>query len=164
MVPEHVVRPIGIVHSPWTEPAGTPIQGAFLPDAVGVVEVFAEFAEGLADVEGFSHLWLLYLFHRRVCERLVVTPFMDNTPRGVFATRAPSRPNSIGLSPVRLLRREGTMLHVAELDILDGTPLLDIKPYVVRFDRRDSTREGWLGNVDDSRGMHRADERFDGER
>ncbi len=150
-------RPIGVLHSPFSERAGTPIQGAFAPEATGTVEVFGQFAEGLDDLDGFSHLYLIYAFHHSDGFRLKVTPFRDDTPRGVFATRAPSRPNQIGLSIVRLLRREGSMLHVAEVDFLDGTPLLDIKPYVPRFDHRDGCCSGWLEHSQDRTA---ADDRF----
>lgn len=150
-------RPIGVLHSPFREAAGTPIQGAFAPDAEGTAEVFEEFAEGLTDLEGFSHLYLIYLFDRSLDYALMVTPFRDSTPRGVFATRAPRRPNPLGLSIVRLLAREGNVLRLAEVDFLDGTPLLDIKPYVPAFDCRTDCRSGWL-----ERGEDRtiADDRF----
>jgi len=153
-------RPIGVIRSEWKQAAGTPIQGAFAPESTGVVEVFPEYAEGLRDVEGFSHLWLLYVFHQAGPGKLVVIPYMDDTPRGVFATRAPRRPNPIGLSLVRLVRVEGPVLHIAEVDILDGTPLLDIKPYVGRFDHRDVARQGWLDAADHDEKRHRADDRF----
>jgi len=154
---EMTVRPIGVLHSPFTERAGTPIQGAFAPEATGTVEVFEEFAEGLDDLDGFSHLHLIYVFDRSDGYRLKVRPFRDDTPRGLFSTRAPSRPNQIGLSVVRLLGRDGNVLHVAEVDFLDATPLLDIKPYVPRFDRRDGCRSGWL---EQSQERTAADDRF----
>lgn len=151
------LRPIGVLHSPFTEPAGTPIQGAYARDSLGTAEVFPEFAEGLADIEDFSHLYLIYLFDRSRGYDLTVTPFRDTVPHGVFATRAPRRPNPIGLSIVRLIAREGNVLRLAEVDFLDGTPLLDIKPYVPAFDCRADCRAGWL-----ERGEDRtvADDRF----
>lgn len=121
-----------------------PIQPSGEASAAGSVEVFAEFAPGLRDLEGFSHIVLIYHLHavRRV--DLTVIPFLDSQPHGVFATRAPTRPNPIGLSVVRLLRIEGNWLHVEHLDVLDSTPLLDIKPYVSEFDAQTQVRIGWL--------------------
>jgi tRNA-Thr(GGU) m(6)t(6)A37 methyltransferase TsaA len=113
------------------------------------VEVFPEFAEGLRDLEGFSHVFLIYHFHRAGAMRLVVKPFLQDVERGVFATRAPCRPNAIGLSLVKLACRDGRELHVEGVDVLDGTPLLDIKPFIARFDRRDLTRDGWQEEVDE---------------
>ena len=137
-------RPIGVIHSPFTDIEGMPIQptGAF--GIKGAIEVFPEFAEGLKDLEGFSHIILLYHFHRVQGAKLVVTPFMDSRPHGVFATRAPKRPNPIGLSIVKLLDIEQNTLHIENVDILDGTPLLDIKPYVPEFDQPQADRVGWL--------------------
>jgi len=141
--------PIGVIHSPHTDPSRTPIQPAFATSVRGTVEVFPEYADGLTDVEGFSHLHLLYWLHRSGPAALRVVPFLDDVARGVFATRAPNRPNPIGLSVVRLVERRGAVLVVEDLDILDGTPLLDIKPYITRFDQREPTREGWQDAVDD---------------
>lgn len=128
----------------------------------GTVEVLPEYADGLRDLEGFSHVMLIYHFHLSKGHTLLVKPFLDDVERGVFATRAPRRPNSIGLSTVRLLRVEGTTLHVEDLDIVDGTPVLDIKPYVPEFDDREGARIGWLtGRAQEAR-MARADGRFKG--
>jgi len=137
-------RPIGIIHSPFEEPAGTPIQPASGKDIEGSVEVFSEFEEGLQDLSGFSHIILLYHLHLSGEATLKVKPFLDHELRGVFSTRAPSRPNAIGLSVVRLLAVEGRYLQVADLDIIDGTPLLDIKPFVPHFVRAEDIRTGWL--------------------
>jgi len=153
------LRPIGIIHSPFTSPKGTPIQSAAGRDVRATVEVFPEYVEGLQDLEGFSHLILLFHCHRARPYSLMVFPFVDTIPRGLFATRTPSRPNPIGLSVVRLLSREGNILKIRDVDILDGTPLLDIKPYIEDFDVRRNTRKGWLeskigrmhGTRDDSR-------------
>ena len=149
------LRPIGIIHSPHTKPEETPIQPVFAEDIPGTVEVFPEFAEGLDDLEGYSHIHLIFHFHRAKGVRLKVKPFLQDVERGVFATRAPVRPNGIGFSVVRLLRREGNVLHILDCDILDGTPLLDIKPYVARFDTRPSTRNGWQDDVDEPAARHR---------
>ena len=137
-------RPIGVVHSPFTAPRGTPIQPTAARGVEGVVEVFPQYARGLKDIEGFSHVILLYHCHLAKGVSLEVKPFMDDQLHGVFATRAPVRPNPIGLSVVRLVGVEGNRLHIRDLDIVDGTPLLDIKPYVPKFDIREVTRIGWL--------------------
>ena len=122
--------------------------------------VFDQFAAGLKDLEGFSHVILLYQFHRIAQTRLTVIPFMDHQPRGVFATRAPTRPNPIGLSTVKLLGIEGTVLHIENVDIVDGTPLLDIKPYVPQFDHHEVERTGWLENSKENVKEKRSDDRF----
>ena len=153
-------RPIGVVHSPFKEIEGMPIQSAGASGIEGTVEVFPEFATGLKDLEGFSHVILLYHFHRVRASELIVTPFMDVVPRGVFATRAPKRPNPIGLSVVRLLRVERNVLHIANVDIVDGTPLLDIKPYVPEFDRHPADRVGWLEQAKGKVQGKRSDDRF----
>jgi tRNA-Thr(GGU) m(6)t(6)A37 methyltransferase TsaA len=121
-----------------------PIQPTGEAASPGTAEIFAEFAEGLKDLAGFSHVILLYHLHKAARVDLTLTPFLDSEPRGVFATRAPTRPNPIGLSVVELLSVEGTILRLGKLDVLDGTPLLDIKPYVPGFDRPARVRIGWL--------------------
>lgn len=139
--------PIGVIHSEHTEAAKTPIQPIYAPSCTGTVEVFPEYAEGLDDLDGFSHIYLLYHLDRAAKPRLKVKPFLQDILRGVFSTRAPCRPNPIGLSIVRLIRREGNVLHIEGADILDGTPLLDIKPYVSRFDCVQTDRNGWHDEV-----------------
>ena len=136
--------PIGVIRAPFLEPKESPIQPAAARGVEGRVIVFREYAEGLADLGGFSHVILIYHFHLSGVPRLRVQPYMDDRERGVFATRAPARPNPIGLSVVRLLGIEGNILHVADVDIVDGTPLLDIKPYVPEFDAVPEARIGWL--------------------
>ena len=153
-------RPIGIIHSPFTDIAGMPIQPRGAASVPGTVEVGPEFAAGLQDLEGFSHVILLYHFHRVQEARLTVTPFLDAQPRGVFATRAPQRPNPIGLSIVKLLGIEGNILHIENVDILDGTPLLDIKPYVPEFDQHPAERIGWLEQARGRVQGQRSDDRF----
>jgi tRNA-Thr(GGU) m(6)t(6)A37 methyltransferase TsaA len=153
-----VLTPIGIIHSQFTESSGTPIQPRFADSAEGTVEIFDEYVPGLKDLEGFDRIYLLCWFHRARPYRLQLTPYLDTVERGLFATRAPSRPNPIGLSNVRLLGIEGNILRVEELDILDGTPLLDIKPYSPRFDCFEAAKSGWLDNVEEHR--VRADGRF----
>lgn len=157
---EFTYRPIGVVHSPFDDIKGMPIQPPGATHIQGIVEVFPEFTEGLKDLEGFSHLILLYHFHHAPGTRLTVKPFMDSEHRGVFATRAPARPNPIGLSVVRLLRIEGGVLHIENVDILDGTPLLDIKPYVPEFDHHPGERVGWLEQAKGEVKGKRADDRF----
>jgi tRNA (adenine37-N6)-methyltransferase len=144
MVTEIVLKPIGTVHSPFKEPTGTPIQPGAAAGIQGTVEVLPEYGEGLRDLEGFSHIILLYYFHLAPGFSLMVKPFLDDQERGLFATRAPARPNPIGLSIVRLERVDGTRLYIRGVDIVDGTPLLDIKPYVPGFDRRDGATNGWV--------------------
>jgi tRNA-Thr(GGU) m(6)t(6)A37 methyltransferase TsaA len=139
---EYVIRPIGIIHSPFTDLAQTPIQ-ATRSQATGKVEVYPEFADGLDGLEEFSHIYLLYLFHRSSGYRLKVQPFLDDHTHGLFATRHPNRPNPIGLSIVRLLKRDGRILDIESVDVVDGTPLLDIKPYIPDFDHRNGVKIGW---------------------
>lgn len=140
---EWKIRPIGFIRSPYTNEEETPIQSAF-SEGRGEVEVFPEYEAGLKDIDGFSHLILLYYFHQAKGYSLSVKPFLDDRPKGLFATRHPARPNPIGLSVVRLLERRGNVLQIAEVDLLDGTPLLDIKPYVPQFDERKGATAGWL--------------------
>ncbi len=139
---EFVMRPIGAIHSPFTDKRQTPIQ-ASRSQAIGQVEVYPEFAEGLQDIEGFSYIILLYVFHESSGYALRVKPFLDDQLHGLFATRYPSRPNPIGLSVVKLLARRGNVLEVEGVDVLDNTPLLDIKPYIPEFDVRTEARVGW---------------------
>ena len=138
------LKPIGIIHSPFKKPQGTPIQPTAAKKIKGFIEVFQEFKEGLKDLKGFSHLILIYHFHLISSFKLIVKPFMDNNEHGVFATRAPARPNPIGLSVVKLVKIEDRILHIENVDIVDGTPLLDIKPYVPEFDLKDNVKTGWL--------------------
>ena len=153
-------KPIGLIRSPFHEARGTPIQPPMAADVEGSVELFEEYAAGLKDLDGFDRIWLVYWFDRTEwLGDLVVTPFLDAIPRGLFATRAPSRPNRIGLSSVRLVSVEGNRLNVRGLDVLDRTPLLDIKPYVARFDCFVSARAGWLDTATSDRTV--ADGRFE---
>ena len=157
---EIVYRQIGVIHSPFKEPRGTPIQATAAAGIEGRVEVFEEFCEGLKDLEGFSHIILVYHFHLSREPALRVIPFMDDQIRGVFATRAPNRPNPIGISVVRLESVEGNILHVKDLDILEGTPVLDIKPYVPEIDIRETGKTGWLENNINKLSKSRDDGRF----
>jgi len=152
------VKPVGVIHSTFKQVQGTPIQTAFAKDAKGLVEVFDEYTSGLKDLDGFERIWLIYWFHLCKDYKLLVTPYMDIEPRGLFATRAPSRPNPIGISPVKLEKVEFNRIYFIGADILDGTPLLDIKPYSPKFDCFDVVRDGWLKNVKVDK--RTADERF----
>lgn len=154
------LKPIGVIHTPFKELKGMPIQPAGAAGVEGTVEVFEEYRAGLKDLDGFSHVILLYHFHRSEGFKLEVVPFMDTVPRGLFSTRAPRRPNPIGLSVVQLDRIENGVLHVRNVDILDGTPLLDIKPYVPEFDGPQNTRTGWLEEARKTVTKRRADDRF----
>lgn len=139
-------RPIGVIHTPWINKKDAPIQPRRAGGAEGVVEVYPDFAEGLSDLDGFSHICLIFHFHKSEGYELKVKPFLDTVKRGLFACRAPRRPNQIGLSIVRLERVEGNMVYVRDVDMLDGTPLLDIKPFVEEFDAREKIKTGWLGD------------------
>jgi tRNA-Thr(GGU) m(6)t(6)A37 methyltransferase TsaA len=136
--------PIGIIHTPFSSPEGTPIQPRGADGIEGTVEVFSEFVDGLADLQGFSHIFLIYHFHLAKPFSLRVKPFLDDKAHGLFATRAPARPNPIGISIVELLDVDDNMLHIRDVDVIDHTPLLDIKPYVPDFDEREATKIGWL--------------------
>ncbi len=156
-------KPIGIIHSPFKKPVNMPIQPAGAKGVKGTVEVFAEFEDGLKNLDGFSHIVLLFNFHLSEGYKLKVMPFMEDKIRGVFATRAPHRPNQIGMSIVRLEKIEKNILHISNVDIVDGTPLLDIKPFVPKFDCFDinkNSKVGWLKKRVERVEKHRSDERF----
>lgn len=156
-------KAIGVIRSEHTAEEETPIQPVYAMGSTGRVEVLPALADGLRDLEGFSHIYLLYHMHKASPTRLVVQPFLDDAERGVFATRAPCRPNAIGLSIVRLVRRDGNVLHVDGLDVLDGTPLLDIKPYTARFDCIAGTQNGWQDRVDETASEERGRRGYRGE-
>ncbi len=140
----YTVKPIGVIRTPFKEVRGVPIQASVAKDAEGVVEVYPEYVDGLKDLDVFSHIILIYYFHLIKEYSLLVKPYLDTDLRGLFSTRAPSRPNPIGLSVVRLMEVKDDILHVRDVDIVDGTPLLDIKPYIPEFDVRENVRIGWL--------------------
>lgn len=140
-------KPIGIIHTPYSEKKSTPIQGCFSPNNKGYIDLFPEYLEGLKNVEDFSHLILLYHFHKSEGCQLIAKPFLDNEKKGIFSIRYYTRPNPIGLSIVRLYKIEGLTLHIGEVDMLDETPLLDIKPYVPQFDIKENVNNGWYKNA-----------------
>jgi len=146
---QFIVRPIGVIHSPFKTKEEAPIQGRFRPDAVGSIEIYEEYGEGLKDIEGFSHIFLIYPFDRAGQVELVRPVLLDDEPHGIFACRYPARPNCLGLTIVELIGREGSTLEVAGIDVLDGTPLIDIKPYVARFDCFPHATEGWFKDKKD---------------
>ena len=154
--------PIGTIHSPFTEPAGMPIQPAGATAIRGTILMEEQFREGLRDLCGFSRIILLYAFHRSQGYMLEVVPFLDTVPHGIFATRAPRRPNAIGLSIVRLISVNGCELVIEDIDVVDGTPLLDIKPYVPEFDCYPDEMSGWLAGCKNAVAGARADQRFCG--
>jgi tRNA-Thr(GGU) m(6)t(6)A37 methyltransferase TsaA len=153
-------RSIGTIRSPFEDIAGMPIQPSGAKGVEGTIEIFPEFADGLQDLEGFSHIILIFHFHKVTASNLQVTPFLDTTKRGVLATRSPKRPNPIGLSIVKLNHRADNILYVENIDILDGTPLLDIKPYVPEFDEQTVERLGWLEDAKGKVKHKRSDDRF----
>ncbi len=154
--------PIGFLHSSHQAAEETPIQPAYAPDCEGRLVVFPEYVEGLRDLDGFSHMYLIYHFHRAQPVKLIVKPFLQNVEHGVFSTRAPVRPNPIGLSIVRLVRIEGNILHLRGVDILDGTPVLDIKPYTDKFDHVKTLQNGWQDDVDGATAQVRGRRKFRG--
>jgi tRNA-Thr(GGU) m(6)t(6)A37 methyltransferase TsaA len=154
-----LIRPIGVVWSTFATPEGMPIQAAG-SEVRGTIEIYPEFIDGARDLDGFDHLIVLYHFHLATKESLRVTPFLDDEPRGVFATRAPTRPNRIGVSVVQLLKLTGNVLDIANLDMISGTPVIDIKPYVPAFDTRAPGRIGWFAGKLDRIVSVRADDRM----
>jgi len=139
-------KAIGVIHSEFTDKANAPIQGTFAKDAKGTVEIFQEYADGLKDIEEFSHLILIYHFHLSNGYSLISMPFLEDEQHGIFSIRHFNRPNPIGLSIVKLENVKGNLLEIGDVDILDGTPLLDIKPYVPLFDNKPDAKSGWVSN------------------
>jgi len=138
------LTPIGIIHTPYSEARDMPIQGRFKSDVEGWIELEQRYVPGLKDLDGFSHLILIYYFHRSEREEVEGRPYLEDETHGIFAIRSPHRPNHLGLSIVRLQRIEGNRIYFTEVDMLEGTPLLDIKPYVEHFDLRQGVRSGWV--------------------
>jgi len=155
-----IFTPIGLIHSPFIEKSDMPIQSAGATNITGTAEIYEEFVAGLQDLDGFSHIILLYHLHRVEGYSLTVKPFMDDNTHGLFSTRAPRRPNPIGLSVVRLHTIEGNILYLENLDMLDGSPLLDIKPFIPDVDCVKATDIGWLTSKSDKFTEARSDKRF----
>ena len=151
---------IGIIHTPFKTPVGTPIQPTGSVGVEAKVEIFPEYCQGLADLEGFSHIILIYIFHLAKEFKLKVKPFLDDELRGLFATRAPARPNPLGISVVRLVRVDDAVLYIKDIDMVDKTPLLDIKPYIPEFDIRKVDRTGWIGEKENKGKKTQDDGRF----
>jgi len=143
------LQPIGYIRCDHRETRTTPIQPVYAEGCCARAEILPEYEEGLRDLEGFSHIYIIYYFHKAGPQSLTVTPFLDDVPRGVFSTRSPRRPNPIGFSLVRLVKREANVLFLDEEDMLDGTPIVDIKPFIPRFDYRENARAGWQEHVEE---------------
>ncbi len=157
---QFIMNPIGIIHTPFKTLDGMPIQPSGAKDTAGTIIIDPAYETGLQDLDGFSHIILIYAFHRSKGYDLVVKPFLDTEKRGLFSTRAPRRPNPIGLSIVRLTGVRENRLFVQDIDVLDGTPLLDMKPYVPNFDARKTTSVGWLGINQKKATTLKSDRRF----
>jgi tRNA-Thr(GGU) m(6)t(6)A37 methyltransferase TsaA len=157
---EIILRPIGVIRTPYQNLEGMPIQPGGARSVEGDVVLDRVHEEGLRDIDGFSHLILIYQFHHSKGFKLTVTPFLDHRERGLFATRAPRRPTPIGLSVVSLLGRSGNVLRVGHIDVVDGTPLIDIKPFVPAFDAPDVTSVGWLKDKAEQSRVVCSDKRF----
>ena len=154
------VEPIGVIRTPFTSLEDMPIQPGGGKDVLGELLIEPQYCEGLVDLDGFSHLYLIYLFHRAADTKMRVVPFLDDRPRGVFATRAPVRPNHIGLSVVELVEVSDCRVTIRNIDVLDGTPLLDIKPYIAQFDGVAESRSGWMEAQKEEVEAKRSDNRF----
>jgi len=144
-----IINPVGIIHTPFEDISGMPIQPLAAKGIKGYIALFPEYLEGLIDLEGFSHITLLYHFHKIYGYHLKVQPFMDTEEHGIFATKSPKRPNAIGFSTVKLLGIENNIIHIEMVDMLNKTPLIDIKPFFSKFDNRTNTKSGWLDNQED---------------
>ncbi len=155
-----IYKPIGVIHSPFHSLEEMPIQPSSESSGPGTVEIYTEFVDGLKDLSGFSHIYILYHFHKVRQTKILVTPFLDTESHGIFATRAPSRPNPIGISLVRIVSVTDNLIHVDHVDVLDGTPLLDIKPYVPEFEKVYDVRIGWLEQAKGQISTRRSDKRF----
>ena len=157
---EFIISPIGIIETPFNDLEGMPIQPSGAADVMGTIVVDNAFEQGLSDLDGFSHIILLYHFHQSKGYNLMVKPFLDDQKRGLFSTRAPRRPNPVGLSIVRLIKRDGNKIKIKGIDVLNGTPLIDIKPYVPEFDTKDVTAVGWLEKNQKQARSLKSDDRF----
>lgn len=160
-MPVVTYNPIGgIVYSPFKKPEGTPVQSVATKDTFATIEIFPEYTEGLKDLDGFSHIYVLFHLHLAKSKSLLVIPFLDNVQHGIFATRAPGRPNSIGISVLCLEKITGNILHEKNIDILDGSPVLDIKPYIPLFDVFKTVKIGWFDKIKRKIEVQKDDGRF----
>ena len=141
---EIIIKPIGIIHSPYNSESGIPIQGKFKKNVEAFVELFPEYQAGLKDLDGFSHAILIYHFHNQKEEKLIAQPYLEKADHGIFAIRSPYRPNRIGFSIVKIKNIKANKLYFTEVDVFDGTPVIDIKPYVEYFDKRENVKSGWV--------------------
>lgn len=155
-----IYQPIGIVHSPFKTAQGTPIQPLADCDTEACIEIYNEYLDGLLDLEQFSHIYVLFHLHLAQPKGLRVIPFLDTQTHGIFATRSPGRPNPIGLSVVKLCRIEGNMLYIKNMDLLDGSPIIDIKPYIPQFDIHQTTQNGWFDKNIHKMNQQKDDGRF----
>ncbi len=154
------IKTIGTIETSFVDLEGMPIQPSGAEEVTGTITLYKEYEEGLQDIEGFSHIILLYYFHKSKGYSLRVKPFLDDQKKGLFSTRAPRRPNPIGISIVQLLKREANTLIIKGIDVLNGTPLIDIKPYVPGFDAKNATSIGWLENKQEEAKSLKSDRRF----
>jgi tRNA (adenine37-N6)-methyltransferase len=154
------LKPIGFIKTPFKTKEGMPIQPTGAKGVKGTIEIDSQYTEGLKDLDGFSHVILIYHFHLTKTYELIVKPFMDDNLHGIFSTRAPKRPNPIGFSVVKLNKLEGNILHIENIDVLDGTPLLDIKPFIPDVDSPDVQKLGWLEGKSDKMADKISDKRF----
>ncbi len=157
----YTIEPIGEIITAFKNKAGMPIQSNGAKGIKGQIVLKEAFVEGLKDLDGFSHIIVIYRFHKSQSFEMLTTPFLDTKKRGLFATRAPNRPNCIGLSVVRLVSIEGNVLNIENVDMLDGTPLLDIKPYIPAFDVHEAERVGWTEERTNELPEVKSDSRFE---
>lgn len=154
------LKPVGVIHTPFKTIENMPVQPSAGREVTGEIEIYPEYAEGLSDIEGFSHLYIIFYLNMVKSYKLKVIPFLDTTEHGIFATRSPARPNSVGLSVVELIEVKGNTLHIRGIDMLDGSPVLDIKPYVPDFDHCGIVRKGWFEGRAEKAGEIKSDNRF----
>jgi tRNA-Thr(GGU) m(6)t(6)A37 methyltransferase TsaA len=160
MTSEIVFKAVGVVESRFEQQAGTPIQGRLAPNETAVIRIFPEFADGLKDLEGFSHIYVFFKFDRASDKKLRVKPYLDTVERGVFATRSPLRPNPLGMTIVRLDRIDNNNLYISGIDILNNSPVIDIKPYIPDFDHQNPEKIGWYAASAERNQLVLADDRF----
>ena len=154
------IKPVGIIHSPFKTVENMPIQPSAAKDVSGTIEIFPEFTEGLADLDGFSHIYIIFHLHRVRGHKLRVIPFLDTVERGIFSTRSPARPNPVGLSVAEIISVKKNIIEIRGVDMLDGSPVIDIKPFVPDFESCENVRKGWFEGKTGNALKTRSDERF----